>query len=97
MGKPELYYNTFFLISDKLVPASAMVWAISGELGKQSSSIFKTDWKFSEPVIEEAGERNSSPNVLANKINAELFLHLNVAKVLSVARARAVSAKGVDV
>lgn len=97
LGDPDLYYNTMFIISGTLVPASAMVWAISGELSKSSSSIYKTNWVFSEPEQDYVAKSSDSPNLFANKISIDLYMHLNVAKILNVAKSRAVAAKGIDI
>jgi hypothetical protein len=86
-----------FIISGALVPASAMVWAISGELSKSSSSIYKTNWVFSEPDQDYVAKSGDSPNLFANKIGIDLYMHLNVAKILNIAKSRAVAAKGIDI
>jgi hypothetical protein len=93
----QTYYNTFFLISDKLVPSSAMVWAIYNELGQSMSNVYRTNWVFSNPEKETARQPASSPNILADKIKVELFLYLNVANVLNHARSLAEKAEGVDI
>ena len=78
----QTYYNTFFLISDKLVPSSAIVWAIHDELGAVGEKILTTEWKFSKPIADSIGKSAKSPNLLADKIKVEAFLYLDVANVL---------------
>ena len=94
LGEQSIYYNTFFLISNLLVPASAMVWAIHDELGEKMSTVYNTKWVFDDPISGEATS-TESPNLLADKIGVELYLHLNVTNVLQYAQKRATQ-KGID-
>ena len=63
----QTYYNTFFLISDKLVPSSAIIYGICEEMRSQSGSIYHASWEFSKPTEFEE-KTYPTPNLLADKI-----------------------------
>ncbi len=82
-GEHQLYFNTFFLIADKLVPASYMIEAIIMEIKNQRKSIFNTTWKFTAPTG--SVKANEDPIKVANDIRIQLYLRLNVVRVLKMA------------
>ena len=90
----QTYYNTFFLISDKLVPSSAIIYGICEEMRSQSGSVYHASWEFSKPTESEQ-KTYSTPNLLADKIKINLYLKLNVANVLKIAQHRAQQKEGV--
>lgn len=92
----QTYYNTFFLISDKLVPSSAIIYGICEELKNQSNTVYKASWDFSKPTEVEK-KTYPTPNLLADKIKIDLYLKLNVTKVLKIAQMRAQSREGVEI
>jgi hypothetical protein len=65
-----------------------MVEAMIEELNKTrgSGSILKTNWKFSGITSEGLPTREESPNILANHIQVDLYLTLNVSSVLKRAK-----------
>lgn len=90
----QTYYNTFFLISDKLVPSSAIIYGICEELRSQNGSVYRANWEYSKPTEFEK-KTYSTPNLLADKIKIDLYLKLNVANVLKIAQHRAQQKEGV--
>ena len=91
----QTYYNTFFLISDKLVPSSAIIYGICEEMRSQSGSIYRASWDFSKPTDFEK-KTYPTPNLLADKIKIDLYLKLNVINVLKIAQHRAQQKEGVE-
>lgn len=87
-GEYQTYYNTFFMISDKLVPASMMVEAMIQELktDRNKHSVLNTTWLFDGLTKEGLTATSPSPNKLANNISIDLHLYLNVQKVLERAQ-----------
>ena len=88
-GTKDLYFNTIFMISDKLVPASKILESIRAELDKiTDNAIIKTKYYISTPIADTdvwSMERHGAPSPLKNyleKLKVHWVINLDLSRIL---------------